>query len=98
MGIEDRRAREFVRREGEILSSALQLFRGDDWQTVTVEQIAQHAEIGKGTVYKHFASKDEIYARLALDFQRGVRERVQSLPTNLSPRERVRAVPQIGWQ
>jgi AcrR family transcriptional regulator len=98
MGIEERRAREFVRREGEILKSALQLFRGDDWQNVTVEQIAQHAEIGKGTVYKHFASKDEIYARLALDFQRAVVERIRRLPGDLSPAERVRAVLRIGWE
>jgi AcrR family transcriptional regulator len=98
MGIEERRAREFVRREGEILHSALQLFRGEDWQNVTVEQIAQHAEIGKGTVYKHFASKDEIYARLALDFQNGVRARIRDLGDDLSPSERVRAVLRIGWQ
>ncbi len=98
MGIEERRAREFVRRESEILQSALQLFRGNDWQNVTVEQIAQHAEIGKGTVYKHFASKDEIYARLALDFQRAVMERVHRLPADLSPAERMREVLRIAWE
>src|SRR4051812_11157804 len=72
MGVQERKAREFNRREQEILAAALQLFRRDEWQTVTVEQIAQQAEIGKGTVYKHFASKDEIYARLALRFHRGI--------------------------
>ena len=98
MGIEERRAREFDRREREILHSALQLFRGEDWQDVTVEQIAQHAEIGKGTVYKHFASKDEIYARLALEFHRAVREQVQVLPSELPVLERVRAILKIGWE
>jgi len=98
MGIEDRRAREFGRREREILHSALQLFRGEDWQNVTVEQIAHHAEIGKGTVYKHFASKDEIYARLALDFHWEVLERVRSLPADQPVCERVRAMLKIGWQ
>ena len=98
MGIEQRRAREFDRREREILHSALQLFRGEDWQNVTVEQIAQHAEIGKGTVYKHFASKDEIYARLALDFHGAVLGRIRELPDSLSPSERVRAVLRLGWE
>jgi AcrR family transcriptional regulator len=98
MGIEERRAREFGRREREILDSALQLFRGDDWQNVTVEQIAHHAEIGKGTVYKHFASKDEIYARLALDFHGAVLKRIRALPRDLAPCDRVRAVLKIGWE
>ena len=68
MGIQERRHREFARREREILDAALKLFDSDDWLSVTVEQIAQAAEIGKGTIYKHFPSKEAIYARLTLDF------------------------------
>lgn len=66
MSVTDRRLREFARREGEILQAALSLFNGDDWEQVTIDKIAAKAEIGKGTVYKHFVSKDEIYARLAI--------------------------------
>jgi AcrR family transcriptional regulator len=98
MGIEERRAREFGRREGEILVSALQLFRGEDWQNVTVEQIAHHAEIGKGTVYKHFASKDEIYARLALDFAREVLAQIHAIPADLPAGERLCRMLRIGWE
>ncbi len=68
MGIQERRKREFARREREILDAALKLFDSDDWLSVTVEQIANAAEIGKGTIYKHFPSKEAIYARLTLDF------------------------------
>lgn len=66
MSVADRRLREFARRESEILQAALSLFDGDDWEQVTIDKIAAKAEIGKGTVYKHFVSKDEIYARLAI--------------------------------
>ncbi len=66
MSVADRRLREFARRESEILQAALSLFDGDDWEQVTIDKIAATAEIGKGTVYKHFVSKDEIYARLAI--------------------------------
>ena len=69
----ERKIREFERREQEILSAALELFAGERWESVTVTQIAKQAGIGKGTVYKHFASKDEIYARLALDLNAVVR-------------------------
>ncbi|MEM7251702.1 MAG: TetR/AcrR family transcriptional regulator [Pseudomonadota bacterium] len=74
----ERKRREFDRREGEILEAALALFDGDDWESVTVEQIAVRAEIGKGTVYKHFGSKHEIYARLALIFYEGLLRRMQT--------------------
>ncbi len=59
---------EFAQREQEILNAALSLFEGPHWEQVTVEQISKKAEIGKGTVYKHFASKEEIYAYITLDF------------------------------
>ena len=70
MSIQERKAREFNRRESEILNAALALFGRADWELVTVEEISRKAEVGKGTIYKHFESKDEIYARLALEFNR----------------------------
>ena len=65
-----RKAREFARREQEILDVALECFSGEDWESVTVAQIARIVGIAKGTMYLHFASKQEIYARLTLDFYR----------------------------
>ena len=81
----ERKIREFERREQEILSAALELFAGERWESVTVTQIAKQAGIGKGTVYKHFASKDEIYARLALDFFNGLLERSRQIPLGDDP-------------
>lgn len=79
MTIVDRKERELKRREEEILAAALSLFDRDDWQTVTIDQIAAKAEIGKGTVYTHFESKDQIYARLAIRFFRGLLEKVRTV-------------------
>ena len=90
MGIHERKEREFQRREQEILNAALELFTSDEWQTATIEQIAQRAEIGKGTVYKHFASKDEIYARLALDFQRRVLATLRGIDPTLGVLDKLR--------
>jgi len=72
MGVSERKARDFARREQEILTSALALFDRATWETVTVEEIAARAEIGKGTIYKHFAGKDELIARLAMDAERKI--------------------------
>jgi AcrR family transcriptional regulator len=61
-----RKERVFRQREQEILDSAAALFEQMDWRTVTAERIAEHAGIGKGTIYLHFRNKDELVARLIL--------------------------------
>jgi AcrR family transcriptional regulator len=98
MGIQERRAREFARREDDILRAALALSNRDDWQTVTIEQIAQKAEIGKGTVYKHFTSKDDIYARLAVNFQGLLLKRVQAIDASWSALDRLSALVRVFWE
>jgi len=72
MTLQDRKRREFERREQDILAAALELCSTPDWESVTVEQIADRAEVGKGTVYKHFGSKDELLFRLMMDFYGGL--------------------------
>ncbi len=66
MAIADRKEREFKRREEEILAAAYGLFLKSGLETVTIEMIAEAAEIGKGTIYKHFKSKHDIFASLAI--------------------------------
>ncbi len=55
-------------REQALLNTALGCFNNDQWENVSVSEIADKAGVAKGTVYLHFASKHEIYARLALQF------------------------------
>ena len=97
MGIQERKEREFTRREQEILQAALSLFNRDDWQSVTIEEVAQASEIGKGTIYKHFSSKEDIYARLALTFNRKLLERLRSIDSDLDVIGRLRAVIRVFW-
>jgi AcrR family transcriptional regulator len=65
-----RRVREFRQREARILEAALELFLEQGEDKVTVEMIAEKVNIGKGTIYKHFSTKAEIYLRLMLDYER----------------------------
>jgi len=67
----DRRARERRQREQALLDAAIALLDREDWQAVTVEQIAGRAEYAKGTIYRHFPSKDDLYVRLAADWAAG---------------------------
>jgi AcrR family transcriptional regulator len=98
MSVKDRKERDFKRREQEILAAALKLSQTDRRQWVTIEQIAQAAEIGKGTVYKHFATKDEIYAVLALGFHHDVVTCLEQVPVSAKFEQRVRAVVRVFWE
>ena len=66
---ENRKVREFKRREEEILETALELFRVHGEDKVTVEMIADNVGIGKGTIYKHFKSKSDIYIYLLINYE-----------------------------
>jgi AcrR family transcriptional regulator len=68
MSTTERKARERRQRERALLDAAIALLDRDDWQAVTVEQIAERAEYAKGTIYRHFPSKDDLYVRLAADW------------------------------
>lgn len=63
------KAQEFRRREELILERALELFIAHGEDKVTVEMIADAVNIGKGTIYKHFSTKDEIYLRLMIRYE-----------------------------
>lgn len=60
----------FQQRESALLEAARRLFQNHSWDRVTIAEVARHAGIGKGTVYKHFPSKEALYARLVLDCSR----------------------------
>ncbi|OUS29353.1 TetR family transcriptional regulator [Gammaproteobacteria bacterium 45_16_T64] len=63
------KAQEFRRREEDILLRAQELFIAQGEEKVTVEMIADAVGIGKGTIYKHFETKDEIYLRLMIRYE-----------------------------
>ena len=67
----------FKQREQDILDAALDLLINHGEDKVTVEQIAIKVDIGKGTIYKHFASKTEIYYRLLFDYEFSLKAKLE---------------------
>ncbi len=47
-----------------ILEAALQVFSSRNYHDATVEEIARIAEVGKGTVYRYFKSKEDLYKQM----------------------------------
>ena len=73
------KAREFKQREEEVLRTALDLFLELGEDRVTVEMIAEKVGIGKGTIYKHFETKDEIYLLLMIRYEEEMAQMFQRL-------------------
>ena len=82
----------FEQREIAILDAARQLFSEQPWDRVTIAEVAIAAGIGKGTVYKHFPSKEALYARLVLDRSRADLNQLRSVQAGSAPQQAMRQV------
>ncbi|MEJ2586032.1 MAG: TetR/AcrR family transcriptional regulator [Deltaproteobacteria bacterium] len=64
MGLQERRARERAERKAQILDAARSLLMAEGLQGTSINKIAERAELGVGTLYFYFESKEEIFAAL----------------------------------
>lgn len=60
-----RKEREKLTRQQEILAAARELFLRKGYHEATLEEIAQHAQFGKGTIYNYFSSKDDLFTAIS---------------------------------
>jgi AcrR family transcriptional regulator len=84
------KAREFRQREQAILDCAQQLFIEMGEERVTVEMIADKVGIGKGTIYKHFETKSEIYLLLMIRYEEELAEMFRRIDTSTDKEALVR--------
>ena len=76
-----------------ILDAAAQLLRSRSYEGLTVRALADSVGIKSGSIYHHFASKDEIVGEVVVEGVRVVLEAVQAalaaLPLDATPRQRL---------
>ncbi len=65
MSTSSRKEREKERRREQILEAAEQVFRRKGYQGTTMGEVAQEAELSKGTLYLYFGSKFALFAELS---------------------------------
>jgi TetR/AcrR family fatty acid metabolism transcriptional regulator len=82
VAFEKRKKREKDIKKGVILKAARKLFFEKGFKSVTVDSIAKKAELSKGAVYLHFASKDEIYTQILLEDNDKFQQRFSGLFEN----------------
>ena len=59
-----RRDREKIARRNDILDAALSVFAKKTYESATLDEIAERAEYGKGTLYNYFKGKEDIFINL----------------------------------
>ena len=64
MAVQQRKERERLARQELILDAAIRVFAKKGFHQATMDDVAQEAELGKGTLYYYFRSKEEILLKL----------------------------------
>lgn len=66
MGIAERRLREKEQRANDIVDAAEKVIFAKGYESATMDEIAEEAELSKGTLYLYFKTKEELYLAIAL--------------------------------
>jgi AcrR family transcriptional regulator len=86
-----RRERKKAAVRAHILATAIELFSEHGLDSVTVDQIADAADIGKGTIYNYFSTKEDIVVAFMVDFETRVQAKVRRLVTSKGSLESILA-------
>lgn len=97
MAVADRKEREFRRREEDIIQAAYDLFAEHGIESVTIEMIAERAEVGKGTIYKHFSSKNDIFAVLIIQQGQELAESLNAIPRDAPVLVQMKKTMRLFW-
>ena len=85
MSILTRRQRERTQRREAILVAAREVFFARGFSNATMGQIAQAAELSKGTLYLYFESKDDLFLALCAQELEGLATRFESIAQEQAP-------------
>ncbi|MGD2295415.1 MAG: TetR/AcrR family transcriptional regulator [Candidatus Aminicenantes bacterium] len=69
MGIKERRKREKEQRRNDIIDAAEKVFFSKGYDLATMDDVADEAELSKGTLYLYFKNKEDLYMGIT---QRGL--------------------------
>ena len=89
------RERQFEAREEAILEATNRLLATKGYDTMVMDDIASEVGIAKGSLYKHFASKEALAASVMIRLLRATRDQIASQPQERTAIERIEAV--LDW-
>jgi AcrR family transcriptional regulator len=74
-----RRERAKASSRARIIQTGIRLFGERNIDAVTVDEIAAAADVGKGTIYNYFRTKEDIVVAFMADFERKVHAKLRDL-------------------
>lgn len=80
-----RRERKHAALRARIISTAIDLFSRHGIANVSVDHIADVADIGKGTIYNYFQAKEDILVAYMVEIERQVQARVLDFSASKKP-------------
>lgn len=80
----NRRERKKAAIRAQIIATAVGLFSRQGIADVTVEEIAEAADIGKGTVYNYFVTKEDIVVAFMMELEQRVQAKVSRFAASAS--------------
>lgn len=72
-----------------IIREAIRLFSARGFDAPTIEEIASAAQVGKGTVYNYFSSKEEILVAFLVGIEQRVQGRLRHFGASKAPLGRI---------
>ena len=89
------RAAQFVVREEAILDATNRLLASKGFELMAMDDIAAEVGVAKGSLYKHFESKEALGAAVMIRLLRRTRSALEALPAESGPRARLEAL--LRW-
>ncbi len=80
--MENKTAQLFQRRREEILTAASYIFAQNGFRRTKIDQIAEHLNVGKGTIYRYFKDKKSLFLAV---FEQGMDQLRQTMRSNIDP-------------
>lgn len=95
MGIAERKEREKQQRKEEIIQAAEDVFFSRGFEQSTMDDIAERAELSKGTLYLYFKSKEDLH--MAVARRAIVMLRALTLKASEEPGSAIEKLQRMGW-
>ena len=77
-----RRERKMLRTRQDIIDAARSLFNSESYDSVTMDEIAEEADLSRATLYNHFDNKESIYYQIGVQYLADLRKSQQKIITS----------------
>ena len=69
----------------QIISSAQNLFVNNSYDDITMQRIAQEANVTKGAIYHHFSGKEDLYLKMMIRYLEDLRDQLRQAVESSGP-------------